>query len=48
MKMQRAIEGELTTTIQALESVKARACTWRCPTRTASSANSKSPAPRWC
>ena len=32
--MQRAIEGELTTSIQSLESVRPRGCTLRCRNRT--------------
>ena len=49
MKIQRAIEGELTTTIQSLDSVQGRPrASGAAAGRTASSASSRSPRPRWC
>jgi flagellar M-ring protein FliF len=48
LTFQRGLEGELTRSIQACRPWPARACTWRCRTRTASFANSKNHRPRCC
>ena len=49
LTFQRGLEGELARSITSLSArCRRRACTWRCRTRTASFASSRSPAPRCC